>query len=117
MDKETADKLWKDAEAILKKSFSGWDVKITSGRYNPEGYVDYKLRISEKGKTKESIDLISMASAYGLDTNHVHNHPEMGDITLVGYKSRARKYPFIVMQLETGDKFTITESMAERFFG
>lgn len=117
MDKSTADRIWKDAEAILRNSFPGWDVKIVSGSYDLNGFADYKLRFMEKGKTKESIDLQRIVSAYGLDPDAIYNHPDKGDISLVGYKPRARKYPFIVVQLSTGKKFSITERAAERYFG
>ena len=38
-------------------------------------------------------------------------------VSLVGFKPRARKYPFIIQDLDTSKEYVIAEDTAERIFG
>lgn len=119
LDKQDAQKLVDNAKAVLVHHFSGWDISIVGQpRYNPEGYIDIKFRLAEEGVTKEYLDLMQVASMYGLDTEKIGDHGVLGKIKLIGYKTRARKYPFVVEQVDgKKGKYSIPETDAERLFG
>jgi len=71
--------------------------------------------LTENGKSKEQEDLEDMAQYLNLDLDKIAEWS--GDsYKLWGYKSRARKSPFIISKIGSDRKFVITESHAVRLF-
>ena len=77
----------------------------------------YKLKINvknEDGKvvTKEYEDLLWMADMKGFDINGIYNLYGK-KVSLEGYKTRAPKYPLIVLDLSNGKKYKAPRSWFE----
>ena len=77
----------------------------------------YKLKINvknEDGKvvTKEYEDLLWMADMKGFDINGIYNLYGK-KVSLEGYKTRAPKYPLIVLDLNNGKKYKAPRSWFE----
>jgi len=78
----------------------------------------YKLKIntidvlSGKVMTKEYEDLIWMADMKGFDINGIYNLYGK-KVSLEGYKTRATKYPLIVLDLNNGKKYKAPRSWFE----
>ena len=80
------------------------------------GEATYKVNVLLDGaETKEQKDLTQMAKLMGLDTSKIHNTQGMS-FSLVGYKSKARKMPWIVQDLKTGIEYKLTDAQAEEGF-
>ena len=71
--------------------------------------------LTANGKSKEQEDLEDMAQYLNLDLDKIAEWS--GDsYKLWGYKSRARKSPFIISKVGRDRKYVITESNAVRLF-
>ena len=71
--------------------------------------------LTEGGKSKEQEDLENMAQYLNLDLDKIaeqSNEP----YKLWGFKSRARKNPYIIENTRTNQKYVISESHAVRLF-
>tara|TARA_R100001463_G_scaffold42488_1_gene89029 strand:- start:542 stop:934 length:393 start_codon:yes stop_codon:yes gene_type:complete len=80
------------------------------------GEATYKVNVLLDGaETKEQKDLTQMAKLMGLDTSKIHDYQGMS-FSLVGYKSTARKMPWIVQDLKTGIEYKLTDAQAEEGF-
>ena len=80
------------------------------------GEATYKVNVLLDGaETKEQKDLTQMAKLMGLDTSKIHDYQGMS-FSLVGYKSKARKMPWIVQDLKTGIEYKLTDAQAEEGF-
>ena len=95
---------------LLKASFN-----VTNCTYNG-GEATYKVNVLLDGaETKEQKDLKQMASMFNLDTSKIHDYQGMS-FSLVGYKSKARKMPWIVQDLKTGIEYKLTNQQAREGF-
>ena len=78
------------------------------------GEATYKVNVLLDGaETKEQKDLTQMAQLFGLDTSKIKDTQGM---TLIGYKSKAPKMPWIVQDLKTNKEYKLTDVQAEQWF-
>jgi hypothetical protein len=121
VNRQDAEILRNAVSDLVNDYWEEYSAKVVSTRYDLNGFCDIKIRISEIDEngvpiTKELADLRGIASSYGFDLDKEATHSRLGKIRLVGYKSRARKYPFVVLQVATDKKYSISDRDAERFF-
>lgn len=80
------------------------------------GEATYKVNVLLDGaETKEQKDLTQMAQLFGLDTSKIKDTQGMS-LSLIGYKSKAPKMPWIVQDLKTNKEYKLTDVQAERLF-
>ena len=80
------------------------------------GEATYKINVLLDGaETKEQKDLTQMAKLMGLDTSKIKDTQGM-TLSLVGYKTKAPKMPWIVQDLKTGKEYKLTDKQAEQWF-
>lgn len=86
--------------------FSGFTIKVIGGKSQEmrdlEEYNSYMSRFPKLGK---ELDIEKVASLDGRDCK------------VVGFKSRSKKYPFIIEFVNDGKQAKITEETAQRYFG
>ena len=76
----------------------------------------FKLNVLvEGGKTRVEQDLEMVASMRGLDLTKIWNEGSHV-FKLHGYKSRARKNPFVIVDTLTQKQYVISDKVAERHF-
>ena len=93
------------------------DIKIEVGNcsYNG-GEATFKVKCILKGaKTREQIDLEYYAQMHGIDTTAIAKL-QGEDMSIIGYKSRARKKPWILQRLRDGAEFVCSDQTATAFF-
>ena len=80
------------------------------------GEATFKVTVLLDGaETKEQKYLADMARIYNLDTTKIAN-TQGKKFSLVGYRSKAPKMPWIVQDLLTGHEYKLTHDQAERLF-
>ena len=78
--------------------------------------VTFQLVIENKDAKREvERDLPHMADLYNLDTTKIGKHKGKS-YSLVGYKRRARKEPWVIQDLQTGKEYIIGLSYATHLF-
>lgn len=93
------------------------DMKIEVGNCSYRGgEATFKVKVLMEGaKTREQEDLEYYAELYKLDLTKIAKL--MGeDMSLVGYKSRARKKPFVLQRLRDGAEFVADKNLIEKFY-
>jgi len=101
--------------ALERLNYEGMTFTVANCTYNG-GEATYKVNVLLDGaETKEQKDLTQMAKLMGLDTSKIHDYQGMS-FSLVGYKSKARKMPWIVQDLKTGIEYKLTDAQAEEGF-
>ena len=90
-------------------------IQVGNCSYNG-GEATFKVKVLLKGaKTREQLDLEFYAELHKLDLTAVEKL--MGeDMQLSGYKSRARKKPWILKRLRDGAEFVADTNLVERHF-
>ena len=80
------------------------------------GEATFKVKVLMEGaKTREQEDLEYYAELYKLDLTKTAKL--MGeDMQLSGYKSRARKKPFVLKRLRDGAEFVADQNLIEKFY-
>ena len=80
------------------------------------GEATYKVKVLMEGaKTREQEDLEFYAKLHKLDLTKISKL--MGeDMSLVGYKSRARKKPWVLQRLRDGAEFVADTNLVEKFY-
>ena len=80
------------------------------------GEATFKVKVLMEGaKTREQEDLEFYAELHKLDLTKIAKL--MGeDMSLVGYKARARKKPFVLQRLRDGAEFVADKNLIEKFF-
>lgn len=82
-----------------------------------EDRVTFQLVIENKDAMREiERDLIDMANIYHLDTTKIGKHKGKS-YSLVGWKRRARKDPWVIQDLDNGREYVIPFSFAQHLFG
>ena len=82
-----------------------------------EDSVTFKVTVREEGAlTKTEKDLARSAVFYGLDTTKIASF-DGHKYSLVGFKTRARKNPFIIQRLDCDSQYVINEALAKKLFG
>lgn len=80
------------------------------------GEATFKVKCILKGaKTREQIDLEYYADLHGIDTTAIAKL-QGEDMSIIGYKSRARKKPWILQRLRDGAEFVCDDNLAKKFF-
>ena len=109
--------LRKQMQNALKMFALQGDLKIEVGNcsYNG-GEATFKVKVLLKGaKTREQIDLEFYAELHNLDLTKTAKL--MGeDMQLSGYKSRARKKPYVLKRLRDGAEFVADQNLIEKFY-
>ena len=93
------------------------DITIEVGNCSYRGgEATYKVRVLMEGaKTREQEALEYYAELHKLDLTMIAKL--MGeDMSLVGYKSRARKKPWVLQRLRDGAEFVADTNLVEKFF-
>jgi len=93
------------------------DIQIEVGNCSYRGgEATFKVKVLMEGaKTREQQDLEFYAELHKLDLTKIAKL--MGeDMSLVGYKSRARKKPWVLQRLRDGAEFVADTNLIEKFF-
>ena len=99
----------------MQDELGGVAFNVANCTYNG-GEATYKVNVLLDGaETKEQKDLTQMAKLMGLDTSKIKDTQGM-TLSLVGYKSKAPKMPWIVQDLNTGLEYKLTQDQAEKLF-
>jgi hypothetical protein len=118
IDKKTCQVLRNELQKVNDNSPLSDKYNIKVGDCNFDGYeVTYKvtLRMKDVG-SKESMDLDRYADLYDVVPQKVADVHGI-KYKLVGYRVKARKQPFIVLNLTNNKEYLFTEDMGKRFFG
>ena len=93
-----------------------YDVKVGNASF--DNYeVTFKLTLRAKDvESKESMDLNRYADLYNVEPQKVADVHGI-KYKLVGFRVKARKQPFIVLNLTNNKEYLFTEDMGKRFFG
>lgn len=101
--------------ALERLDYEGITFTVANCTYNG-GEATYKVNVLLDGaETKEQKDLTQMAKLMGLDTSKIKDTQGM-TLSLIGYKSKAPKMPWIVQDLKTNKEYKLTDAQAERLF-
>ncbi len=117
IDKKTCQVLRKELQEVNDNSSLSDKYDIKVGDCNFDGYeVTYKvtLRMKDVG-SKESMDLDRYADLYNVVPQKVADVHGI-KYKLVGFRVKARKQPFIVLNLTNNKEYLFTEDMGKRFF-
>ena len=80
------------------------------------GEATFKVKCVLKGaKTREQIDLEYYADLHDIDLTTIANL-QGDDMSVIGYKSRARKKPWILQRLHDGAEFVANDNLVKQFF-
>ena len=101
--------------ALEQVDLEGVNFTVANCTYNG-GEATYKVNVLLDGaETKEQKDLTQMAKLFKLDTSKIKDTQGM-TLSLVGYKSKASKMPWIVQDLKTNEEYKLTDTQVERLF-
>ena len=102
--------------AVDTENING-DITIDVGNCSyTGGEATFKVKCILKGaKTREQIDLEYYADLHGIDTTAIAKL-QGEDMSIIGYKSRARKKPWILQRLRDGAEFVCDDNLAKRHF-
>ena len=93
------------------------DMKIEVGNCSYRGgEATFKVKcLVEGAKTREQEDLEYYAELHKLDLTKIAKL-QGEDMSLVGYKARARKKPWVLQRLRDGAEFVCEDRLASQFF-
>ena len=116
MDRATAKALRNKLNEVFEQhGIDGYSIHVGNASYD-DAQVTFKVEVREDGaSSKEERDLETFANIIGLDTTKITNQ-QGKTFTLVGYKTRARKNPWIVQDMSSGTKYVINDMTAKRWF-
>ena len=102
--------------AVDTKNITG-DIKIEVGNCSYRGgEATFKVKcLVEGAKTREQEDLEYYAELHKLDLTKIAKL-QGEDMSLVGYKARARKKPWVLQRLRDGAEFVCEDRLASQFF-
>ena len=101
--------------ALEQVNLDGVTFNVANCTYNG-GEATYKVNVLLDGaETKEQKDLAQMAQLFGLDTSKIKDTQGM-TLSLIGYKSKAPKMPWIVQDLKTSKEYKLTDEQAAKWF-
>jgi len=102
-------------ETIDNANLSDITIDVGNCSYNG-GEATFKVKCVLKGaKTREQVDLEYYAEMHGIDTTAIAKL-QGEDMSIIGYKSRARKKPWILQRLRDGAEFVCSDQTATAFF-
>ena len=115
-------KMVKDLRAILddalndNESLEQFIVEIGNANFN-DTEVTFKVNLRLKGaKSQSQKDLEDFAEMYKLDLTKIANL-DGKDVSLSGYRRKARTKPFLIQDLKNGGEYIITTATAKKYFG
>ena len=111
------DTIRKQMQNALNMFADKTDIQIEVGNCSYRGgEATYKVKVLMEGaKTREQEDLEYYAELHKLDLTKIAKL--MGeDMSLVGYKSRARKKPWVLQRLRDGAEFVADTNLIEKFY-
>lgn len=93
------------------------DMQIEVGNCSYRGgEATFKVKVLMEGaKTREQEDLEYYAELHKLDLTKIAKL-QGEDMSLVGYKARARKKPWVLQRLRDGAEFVCEDRLASQFF-
>ena len=93
------------------------DMKIEVGNCSYRGgEATFKVKVLMEGaKTREQEDLEYYSELHKLDLTKIAKL-QGEDMSLVGYKARARKKPWVLQRLRDGAEFVCEDRLASQFF-
>ena len=98
-----------------KADFDNMTIDVGNCSYTG-GEATFKVKCILKGaKTREQIDLEYYAELHKLDLTKIAKL-QGEDMSLVGYKARARKKPWVLQRLRDGAEFVCEDRLASQFF-
>lgn len=108
--------LRRDMQHVLDSAqFGGCKIHVGNCTYLG-GEATFKVTVLLDGaETKEQKYLTDMARLYNLDTTKIAE-TQGKKFSLIGYKTKAPKMPWIVQDLLTGHEYKLTHDQAERLF-
>ena len=115
--KSQLDTLRKQMQNALNLFADRTDMTIDVGncRYSG-GEAKFQVKcILEGAKTREQQDLEFYANLEGIDTTAIAKL-QGEDMSIVGYKTRARKKPWILQRLRDGAEFVAGDNLVKQFF-
>ena len=102
-------------KALEQVNLDGVNFTVANCTYNG-GEATYKVNVLLDGaETKEQKDLTQMSKLFGLDTSKIKDTQGM-TLSLIGYKSKAPKMPWIVQDLKTSKEYKLTDEQAAKWF-
>ena len=111
------DTIRKQMQNALNMFADKTDIQIEVGNCSYRGgEATFKVKVLMEGaKTREQEDLEFYAELHKLDLTKIAKL--MGeDMSLVGYKSRARKKPWVLQRLRDGAEFVADTNLIEKFY-
>ena len=125
MDSRTTDVVRKLLEKGLPSILEehGLSFKLGNARYDDDGVKFTGFRISVSGALSESEKALkqelefrtSFSNVVDLDSSKIASI-QGTDYSLVGFRPRASKKPFIIKKVGTDNEYLIDEKTVERFF-
>tara|TARA_R100001440_G_scaffold73937_1_gene98869 strand:- start:72 stop:437 length:366 start_codon:yes stop_codon:yes gene_type:complete len=117
MNRATAKALRDKLNSILEEhGIEGYEIHAGNASFD-DTQVTFKVEVREQGAgSPEERDLETFANISDIDTNKIANQ-QGKTFSLVGYKTRARKNPWIVQDMKSGTKYVINDMTAKRWFG
>ena len=101
--------------AINAANLSDITIDVGNCKYSG-GQATFQVKCLIKGaKTREQQDLEFYAKLEGIDTTAIAKL-QGEDMSIVGYKSRARKNKWILQRLRDGAEFVCSDQTAKTFF-
>ena len=104
----------------MQDELGGVTFNVASCTYDG-GEATFKVNVLLDGaETKEQKDLTQMASLFNLNTSKVHDYHDHRSVRyrmqLVGYKTKAKKMPWIVEDRLSGKEYKLTDTQARQWF-
>lgn len=111
------DTLRKQMQNALKMFGDKADMTIEVGNCKYSGgEATFQVKCLLKGaKTREQQDLEFYAELHGIDTTAIAKL-QGEDMSIVGYKTRARKKPWILQRLRDGAEFVAGDNLVKQFY-
>ena len=122
IDKKTCQVLREELQRVIEESKDydslnkQFDIKVGNASFDSHE-VTFKLTLRLKNvESKYSMDLDRYADLYNVEPQKVADVHGI-KYKLVGFRVKARKQPFIVLNLTNNKEYLFTEDMGKRFFG
>ena len=118
--KSNLNDLRSDLDKVLSKysNEAGIHCNVGSIRFG-EREANIKLTVSLPSTNgmftsaeEEAFNMFSRVDSISVGLHEVGSSSSLGNVKMVGYKSRNRKYPYIVEQVSTGSRYKISTSSA-----
>jgi len=111
------DTIRKQMQNALNMFADKTDIQIEVGNCSYRGgEATFKVKVLMEGaKTREQEDLEFYAELHKLDLTKIAKL-QGEDMSLVGYKARARKKPWVLQRLRDGAEFVADTNLIEKFY-